>query len=369
MQNKSIDKLYLKLMRSVEANIKKNITIEAVVDKVSATDNTIIIKSSTNDSIRAKCVSKNDISEIKVGNIIRIVGKLIYETTDSFMIHIDINYMYVVTETKSQDDIITTYNNVKKSLIKSQVREHIIHFHNVEQPNFIKNIGLIIMKNNDNLLNDFLNKFSEECVGNIHIYQISSDKLDHDIIKAFFAFKKYYQIDLVCLFLGNISVNDALRLSDKKLMGTIINRKQYPYFITYTPANLELTPLVCNISNRDFVSQDKIFEFINTNQSVFRTAMKDNIRECMNRMKKKLTDMKDNFNKMELVMSDVNMQDDKHEMSNEMNKLNTIRIALINRLKDYQINWYDIERQHSQKVLGLLYELVAKRRDNVRKDT
>jgi hypothetical protein len=302
MTHRSLDRIYTKLVESSKLNISKVFVIEAEVEEVDSQNGLLMVKSiDTNRRIR--CIAHQDISQLEVKDLVRIMGKLEFLNTTGLEAVIRVEYLCSIDATSRQEDVIGMYQKMKKNLSVPKVQNHLNIVHTAKCPIWIKNIGLIVPK--DDL--SFINQFNAlGCVGNLYIYQVGSlDSIDYNIIKAFYCFQKYHQIDLVCIALGDISTVNAYKLSSRSLISTIINRKNYPYLITCISNKCTPAPFLNQISNRHFNSADDSIRFIHKIQTDHKKKIINSISECKARLHLKLSEFKNKLASLEAVTSDI----------------------------------------------------------------
>jgi|SRR5579872_934341 len=333
MTHRSLDRIYTKLVESSKLNISKVFVIEAEVEEVDSQNGLLMVKSSDTDR-RIRCIAHQDLSQLEVNDLVRIMGKLEFLNTTGLEAIINIEHFCRIDPTGRQEDAISMYQRMKKSLLPPKVQNHLTIMHTTNCPMWIKNIGIIVPKNNLAFVDQFN---ASGCVGNLYIYQVSLDSIDYDIVKAFFYFQKYHQVDLVCIALGDISTIHALKLSSRSLISTIINRKNYPYLTTHITNDCTPTPFLNQISNRHFDSMDDNIKFINQIQTNYKKKINDSISECKVRLHSKLNEFKNKLADLEAITSDAIISLSNKSFipaTSDKTKLDLFRSFLITKLKE-----------------------------------
>ena len=353
MSNKSIDRICKKLFESSRANLGKIFAVEAIVDEIDVANGFFVIKSTDSDN-RIRCISgttNQDLASLRTETIIRIMGKIEFLTTAGLEVIINVEHFCIIDPSKSNNDAMSVYQHMHKSLLLPKVQNHLNNFYKIKRPQMVHNIGLITLKNST----IFVDKFNESCVGNLYVYQVSPENIDYDIINAFCLFGKYYQIDMVCIVLDNITASNTLRLSSRGFIGKIINRKNYPYLTTCLPNTnkISVQPLLNKISNHKFDSVQSNIEFIQKIQTDFKKQLNNYISECKTRLRSHITNFKNKLSNLEAETPDVykflnkGINVSSNGLTNSFIKksnLDSIRGSLLIKLKEQLIVFNSLER-------------------------
>src|SRR5690606_982278 len=148
-------------------------------------------------------------------------------------------------------------------------------------PTIINNIGLIVMPEDENNIENFKVAFQEKCRGKLFIYRIRYENMESDLLFAFDFFKKYHYIDLICLLTNQLTTNNICSLSSKNIVKYMLNRKNVPYvisIISLNKVNSTMQPLTVMLSNEEIENINNCINYIHNIQFSLRKKIDEGIK-------------------------------------------------------------------------------------------
>ena len=139
------------------------------------------------------------------------------------------------------------YNKLSKFLTNDKVCKYMISEMTPKYPpKMFYNIALIALPDDDENIENFKILFQEKCNGKLYVYRLKNNSLQ----SALEYFKKYHNIDLICLLTNKLNLKNIYELSSRTNVKYMINRKNVPYIISIISSHIKTIPLTMTLSNK-----------------------------------------------------------------------------------------------------------------------
>lgn len=323
--SKDLAYVYNRLQKTLDANFSKPLEIVALV---SAYDQrSFSVKTLDNDKI-LECFYKDDIIDIKVGDMIKLNGWLKMDPNVIGEIFLSVDYYYIITNEDKYGPALDVHNKLVHSLSKDKFKKKVNLYTRAKAPKNIYNIALIVMPNNEQNIENFKALFADKCTGKIFVYHLKYAKMETSIGVAMEYFKKYHEIDLICLLTNQITLADLCGLSSVKNISYMINRIGVPYTISVISQTIDndlvttqrIQPLTAMLSNKTFDGLTSCINFIHGIQTLTKTKLTNGIQLCKNKLQIILEQQKQKLFDLQIYVAD--MIDDRQN-KNLNNNTNT----------------------------------------------
>jgi hypothetical protein len=281
--SKDLSRLHKRVQKSFDANFSKPQKIDGIISFIDINEKIFSIRSS-NDDYKMDCRTSEDLTKLKIGDEITMKGWLKFYPSTGKMYFIA-EYIFVVSEKKKYSTAINTYNKLKDILNNNEYQNTISKITPVKPPKMIYNIGLIVLSDDEENIMNFKISFQEKCVGKLFIYRLKNETLATSLGKAIEYFKKYHDIDLICLLTNNVTgLKSVCDLSSKTNVSYLISRRNVPFIISVSPhKNKNMSePLNIILSNAKVEGISACTEYIHNIQSSFRKQVEDSIQNGIN---------------------------------------------------------------------------------------
>lgn len=299
--------LYEKVAKTIEANLNKPIEIEASIKDINL-DGKIILKM---DKYELECdVRKNStvIPFLKIGDIVIIKGWFQQHPNTIGKMFLVIEHIYPLSEKEKYFKLTKKYHKLAKILNS----ERGIKFRkkNISSriTTIIRKVGLIVPTNgNDEYLEKFKNMFQQKCCGHLITYYLSGGINSHSILTALEYFKKCQNIDVICLFIDNLSLDTILELSSKDIVKFLLYRKNMPYIISIMPnmKEITMTPLTAILSNHTTTNMNLCIDFIGKEQQKIKKKLEQNLHTGINMIMGRITVYRNKITKLESCINEL----------------------------------------------------------------
>lgn len=227
------------------------------------------------------CHTRLNLSQFKKGDEVSVTGTLRLHPENIGHIILYVTGICLVTEQHKMDEKIQIHHDLKEILSTKTHRKQIDKFYARTPPMTISNVGLIVLSDtNDNMVTKFKQLFSQRCIGKLFIYRLKRDDLENDMEASLEYFRKYHQIDLICILSHNMTANELLDMSSKNNVKYLFRRREFPYLvsITFADNNDQLWKL---LSNNYLKTVDDCIRFISTIQNTFAIKINEAIQYGM----------------------------------------------------------------------------------------
>lgn len=252
--HKQIDKI-------IETNFTKLCRLEGFVIDTDSQSKFVI--SSIDKKYTIECRSFDRIDHIKYGDCVIIDGTIRLYKDQPCKMYINVDNVRTKDECESQRDNASTYRKLRRSLT-GEYKKNIDKIHNRVVPQCIYNIGLIVPPNNSTV-GAFKVCFNELCRANLYVFNLNSNS---NVINAIEFFRKYHNIDVICVLVNHINFQDCMELSSEKIAKYILNT-EHPYMVSVCQAE-NVVPIICTLSNLVVKTAYDFARFINSNQTELR---------------------------------------------------------------------------------------------------
>lgn len=246
-------------------SLEKPVKFTGIIQKVDLGKKYFSVKSLKNKCL--KCYTEIDIDKLNINDKITVIGWLKIDYTKG-KIYVSTQSFYTTTFQENFIQLSDTYNKLYKLLAKPNCQDMINKFKNTCPPQYVSNIGLIVYPGSEKQVENFKLAFAEMCVGKLFICKLNESP--NSLIYSLEYFKKYHDIDVVCLLFNDLSYESTYNLSSKENIKYMINRKDYPYVVSIVPSNIVntiLNPLLVPLSNLVVNGINNFIWFVHQNQS------------------------------------------------------------------------------------------------------
>ncbi|XWV24964.1 hypothetical protein QJ856_gp0815 [Tupanvirus deep ocean] len=288
--SKNLDRIYTKLQNAFGVNFSDPIEVEGIVESININNQSFVLRSLDANSIM-ECYTKEDLSKLKDKDKVTVKGWLKFKKSqNSFSkIYIYAKFLYTESEKQKYTNAYEKYNKFKSQLESQKCQNAIRKIKSQEAPRMIYNVGLVVLPENDGNLENFKVVFQERCYGKLFIYRLKNDNIDTSLPVALEYFKKYHNIDIICLLTNQLTFKNICDLSSLKNVTYMINRKQCPYIMTVESTNKEKTmmePLVFSLTNTKVSGIIECVNFIHNVQANLRKDLEMGIQKGTDILKK-----------------------------------------------------------------------------------
>lgn len=297
--SKDLSKIHSRLLKTIQVNFTKPCKIEAIIDSVDPEKNCFFIQTEDGDK-KLECFYKDDVTDLIKGDIVKIKGWVRLHPNLTGKIFLAVDYFYKLSYEDKFGPALDMHDRLTRTLVNEKCKSIIRKITSLPVPKFIYNIGLIVLPDDEKNIENFKTAFKEKCVGNIYIYRLLYKNIDSSLQTVFEYFKKYNNIDLICLLTNKLRLSDVCGLSSKDNVKYLLNRKSVPYtvsiiyrhvpeenfFVENSPSQKYAQPLSVMLSNNVFKGIDDCINFIRDSQLSTNKEIKDNIQLGKNMLEK-----------------------------------------------------------------------------------
>lgn len=278
MTSNNLERIHKKFLDSVQINFKKPVKLCVPIRMVDNETKTFLVETDTHDKT-VLCRTNYDISQLKSGDIVHLHGYL--KINEMNMMFIEVFNLYPDTGKSINDERIGIYDKLHSAL-KNEKRSKQIQKFSRKNIEYVSNIGLIYFEESENDIGMLKTKFQEQCTGNLYLCRIKNNFSERNVNRALEYFRKYREIDLVCILTTGISLEHVLDLSSKDNVKYLLNRKEYPFLISINSVMHEqnndvMVPHCCLLSNKVFTNQEQLCDFVKKIQMDFKQKVIENI--------------------------------------------------------------------------------------------
>lgn len=254
-------------------HFNESIILEARIQSINKLDNSFIIYDKNNKNIEC-FTTLDDINNLNINDTINLIGKLNVSKNKIGNIYLDVEFFYRVDEQENIENKMNSYYENKKYILSKKQLLHQIS--NQKIPSFIRNIGLIMVESDVDNTEQIKTKFMAQCTGKLLICKLKKNNLDKQLVYCLEYFKKYHNIDMICINIDKISTEDMLCLYSKENLKYLMNRKQFPYLVYVSNYNIEkqLFPL---LTNKYIQNMETFIDFIQDIQKNFMNGIQSMI--------------------------------------------------------------------------------------------
>jgi hypothetical protein len=360
---RDLNRVYDKLTRVIEANFSKPIALESVVRDVIPLSSTFIIETTGSDKT-IKCICKTPIEEIQIGNQICLEGILSIDETGS--VCIKVNHYYLIERQEAFMKQKVVYDKLQQQLTGQKLQDHFAKLNNQPIPRMVCNIGLIVLSNENNpSLQTFKNDFQSKCVGELFIYHLKENKIGADFKTACQYFKRYHQIDMICMIRDGMTMDHVLNLSTTDNIKYLARRKEFPYIVSIESES-SMPTLISSCVNKVFSDSSKCIEFIVGIQTNFMKDINDSLLIGKTKLNNLIQKYSNQLFDCELLFSDM------VNISQSLNPIEKLKSMLIKRLDHEKNVLFNVEVAmgktiiHDAKIMQVIPRLIEGERKMIR---
>ena len=346
--NNSLENLYGRLKKAIGVNFKNDFAVEVIVQSigpVGINGNCFVVKQNGSNQkdrdIMLKCYTKMSIADLNEGDRIRLKGRLLTNKNCEMVIRTE--FFYKVDEHAEVSQNTIEYVRARNTLIKKEKCQEMIRgFQTTALPSEVNNIGLIVIDNHQTVLNQFKEKFSQSCRGNLYVYQVDSTRLSDGVMVALEYFQKYNKIDAICIITEQVSLNQIYQLSKKQLVIKLINRNKFPYLMTSIQCEGNTLskdlqdetmigttqPLISIIANKNFNNHDDMINYISHVQTKYMNTIEQAIKDTSNRLINNLHNIKNHLMDHQITFQTINSSIEKRQ-HREIESLRTLLLKRV----------------------------------------
>ena len=250
-----LSKVYNRLLRTVEANFTRPIKFEGIVADVDTDQHTFMVKT-MDGSKMIECNTIEKLSPVLKGNKISVKGRMKIDAANASKVYMAVEYFYLMTEQERYSLAINTYDRLVNTLRGERCQAIINKMMPRSPPSVINNVGLVVMPNNEDNLENFRREYEKKCYGRIYVCHLSEGNVDVSLKYVIAYFSKYHNIDMICLLTNQLSLMNVCELSSKTNVKYLLNRKNTPYIVSVLTDNVKssndkvLEPLSAMLSNK-----------------------------------------------------------------------------------------------------------------------
>ena len=333
-----LQKIYNRINKTIQANFPNSIEILAIVNYVDLINNYFTI--SLNDNTKTlKCRTILDFSQLKKDDNINLKASLKVDSINMGKLYLNVEYFFILSEKEIFSESIDLYGKLLMTLQGDKCTSIINKIKLMSPPQYIKNIALLVFPNDEENIINFKISFQEKCGGKLIIFRL--DYQNDDILRyAFEYFKKYHDIDLICLLTNRMKLIDVCTLSSKNNIRYLLNRKNTPYLISITNNllcnndEISMEPLSVMLSNEKIVGINNFTDYIHNNQTNFKKKISDAVNLGKKLCEIKLQYYKNEFFKLQLLTTE--LYDSKY--FENINKLTKLKNMILNKLLNEKIS-------------------------------
>lgn len=333
--------VYNRLFETIEVNFKKPSEIAGTIERIDLEKKIFVVKSE-DGSKTMECLTTEPLSDYKEGDKIYVKGFIKLWPGSLSRLYLKVEYMCIQNEEEQYKKAIDVYNRLFRTLMSDKYKPMVNKLASKSPPMIIMNIGLVVPPNNDQNLEDFKINFREKCSGKLFIYRLDEEKIEKSLHLVLEYFKKYHQIDIICLLTNNLSTKYVCQLSSKMNVISMLHRKKCPYVVSIMNISGKnmLMPLTSILSNK-YDNMLNFINFIHDNQMLWRNILQKAIQDGKNRL---LEIIEERRQKLLNIRLDISGMVD-HRMAMSSTSLDRLKGILTNailmeklQLKEYQIN-------------------------------
>jgi len=311
------------LNKVLSDKFNKVMKIESTIHNIDTKNNFFLIcdKSDTSSPMDTtiKCLTNLDISDLHINDNVILICVL--KMNKNSTIYFDVEYLYTVSEEEKMTSRLTKYKTYKNIIISPKNKLKLDMIYNMKYPEIVNNIGLITIDNNNRASSQFKKEFTNLCNGKLYIYNMKKNKLMTELRFALEYFKKYHNIDLICIVVDKLSTYDVLNMASDENIKYMFRRKGFPYIISVSESHTN-DKIVDMLSNKHIQTVTECINHIHTNQLIMINKVDDSITLG----KSTLLEIVDNYKNM-IIDLENKLNSQLHSLGANQQKLTTKHIS------------------------------------------
>lgn len=343
---KDLNKVYIRLEKALNVNFSKPVKLNGIVYLVNISKKYFVMYSIDGNNF-IECYTNEDISKFKEKDNVMLEGWIRFKRSPTVnKVCIIAKYVYKVSEKNKYEKNIKIYRKIESELNKDKCKNVIKKITSLNPPKMVLNVGLLVLPDNEDNIDNFKIMFQERCFGKLFIYRFKNDTISSSLQIALEYFKKYHNIDMICFLTNKLNLKYICNLSSKTNVKYMINRKNCPYVLSITSPNKDKTnmdPLTVMLSNSKVDGITACVDFIHNIQITFKKRLEFHIQKgflilngILNKYKNKIFEYKMYF---------VDLVEPKFLQTSTNSQIEKIKILLVKKLncekailKDIKIN-------------------------------
>jgi hypothetical protein len=251
-----LDTIHKKFIQMVEANFGASFSADVIVTNIVQSSETLdsngvhfMVKSG---EFTLTCCTRLSISELQIGDKIRIKGKLMADKSLLGATYVIVDYCVRISDTIRLEKPIQNYFKLKQDLndnSKVKLVEKIEKIHRRQIPQQINHIGIISLQSQKFILDTFKIQFQEKCKGRLSVYYVpdsimiigKNGEKKNKLLEGLKFFRQDKSIDMVCILIDILTIDQTLILSTGLMTKQIyshIKNSLYTVAIIEKPINL-----------------------------------------------------------------------------------------------------------------------------------
>lgn len=261
-----------KIKEILAPEFTESITLGGKLARINANDQSFVI--GDENGMIFFCRAKTSVNHLVVGDNLILIGHIKFDSA----IYISVSNFYTITEGEKFQGKKKAYDAYRTNILsdKYKYKKKMASVTNAKYPGFVKNVGLIVIDAHQQMSDKFTTEFRSKCHGNLWIYNLKKETLGHDLTYALDYMGRYSDIDVVCIVMDHMNLQDILEISSFENIRYIFGRKNYPYLMTVSDSNKTDRIIEC-LANKHFKTVSECINFIATNQDVVRVRITDAI--------------------------------------------------------------------------------------------
>uniref|UniRef100_A0A6C0LVJ0 Uncharacterized protein n=1 Tax=viral metagenome TaxID=1070528 RepID=A0A6C0LVJ0_9ZZZZ len=296
-----LENIFAKYRKVIKENFRESFAIEAIVGNVNSDRNNFTINYQGNNNF-INCWTSLKISELKSGEKIKLYGNLMTYPDEN---HVYIKIDYYTTINNDFDNKIEDYHKYKQKLHEEKLSQFILNkFHNKFPPKIINRIGIITFEESI-ILENFKKICEQKYVGDLFIYKLDKTKVDKDFVIALEYFKKYHDINVICILTDKLTMEQILNLSSAECLKYLLMRdEKFPYLISLNAGCISIDYLAKNLFNKKFDQIDNCLTFITNIQETYKQMLTNTMRNCYEYIGQRIENHRANILKLDNFISE-----------------------------------------------------------------
>lgn len=377
--SKDLVQVHSRLLKTIQANFSKPLDIEGQIYSVNIDNKSFVMTKEDGDKY-LECYYKDDISFLQKGVMVKVRAWVRLHPNKTGNIFLAVEHIHVLSQDRNNISNLDMHYILAQTLTDVRCQKLIDKIRSNKMPKKIFNVALITLScsrssrshletksdnksssspileplvDNEQNIENFKTIYQEKCVGKLFIYRLKYQNLSSSLKIACEYFKKYHNIDLICLLLNQVTLNEICALSSKDNVKYMLNRKNVPYIISIIAPNnkLEALPecddidqsvkpmtLSAVLSNKIIAGIVPCINLICSKQIPIKKKIMDAIQLGKNRLQHIIEDYQQKVLELSLCIA-------------SLNDPRFINISKINEQKFEKLKYYLLRRLDKEKII------------------
>lgn len=367
-----LTKIRDRLAKTIHVNFVKPVEICAVVRSINIEEKTLIIESDDQNQM-IECHTRENLTQLKQNDQIIVKGLIRLHPTDVGKILLLVDHLYTIKEEEKYANAIDIYGRLMTTLLNEKCKTIVNKLAFMVPPKVISNVALLVLQDNDQNIENFKTAFQEKCSGKLFIYHLKNGELESSIKGALEYFKKYHDIDLICLLTNQLTLGNICELSSKDNVKYMLNRKKVPYVISIMGnEKMPMEPLTAMLSNKKVVGIFECVEFIHNIQSSFQNEINKGIMTGTNKLKQILEKYRKKLFNLQMCMAELSDPRFTSKKSNHsLDELKNVLVQKLDKEKNLLYNTQGVIMKSiidDPRMVGFAYPMIMESESNIRNE-